>query len=46
MSDTEWHFTIWENVKYHDGTTLTVDDVVYSLNRPRAARRWAPCSSR
>lgn len=36
VSDSEWHFTIWDNVKYHDGSTLTVDDVVYSLNRARA----------
>ena len=35
VSDTEWHFTIWDNVKYHDGTTLTVDDVVYSLSRAK-----------
>src|SRR5512144_753692 len=37
VSDTEWHFTIWQNVKFHDGTTLTVDDVVYSLNRGKAS---------
>ena len=36
VKDTEWHFTIWDNVKYHDGSTLTVDDVVYSLNRAKA----------
>jgi peptide/nickel transport system substrate-binding protein len=36
VSDSEWHFTIWDNVKYHDGSTLTVDDVVYSLNRAKA----------
>lgn len=36
VSDTEWHFTIWDNVKYHDGSALTVDDVVYSLNRAKA----------
>jgi len=36
VSDTEWHFTIWENVKYHDGGVLTVDDVVYSLQRAQA----------
>ena len=36
VSDTEWHFTIYDNVKYHDGSTLTVDDVVYSLNRAKA----------
>ena len=37
VSDTEWHFTIWQGVKFHDGTTLTVDDVVYSLNRGKAS---------
>ena len=37
VSDTEWHFTIWDNVKFHDGTTLTVDDVVYSLNRAKVS---------
>ncbi len=36
VNDSEWHLTIWDNVKYHDGTTLTVDDVVYSLNRAKA----------
>ena len=36
VSDTEWHFTLWENVKFHDGTTLTADDVVYSLNRAKS----------
>ncbi len=36
VSDTEWRFTIWDNVKYHDGSTLSVDDVVYSLNRAKA----------
>lgn len=36
INDTEWHFTIWENVKAHDGSTITADDVVYSLNRAKA----------
>jgi len=36
-SATEWHFTIWDNVKYHDGSTLTIDDVVYSLNRAKGS---------
>lgn len=35
VSDTEWHFKIYEGVKNHDGTTLTADDVVYSLNRTK-----------
>jgi peptide/nickel transport system substrate-binding protein len=36
VSDTEWQFTIWSGVRFHDGTTLTVDDVVYSLKRAKA----------
>ncbi|MCL2321539.1 MAG: ABC transporter substrate-binding protein, partial [Oscillospiraceae bacterium] len=35
VSDTEWQFTIYTGVKNHDGTTLTIDDVVYSLNRTK-----------
>lgn len=35
VSDTEWHFKIYPNVKAHDGSTLTADDVVYSLNRTK-----------
>lgn len=37
VSDTEWHFKIWENVKYHDGSMLTIDDVVYCLNRAKGS---------
>jgi len=35
VSDTEWHFTIYDNVKTHDGNILTADDVVFSLNRTK-----------
>ena len=28
-----WTFHLNENVKYHDGTTVTADDVVYSVER-------------
>ena len=28
-----WTFNLYENVKYHDGTTVTADDVVYSIDR-------------
>ena len=35
ISDTEWHFTIYDNIPNHDGSTLTVDDVVHSLNRTK-----------
>lgn len=39
-----WVFTIRDGVKFHDGTTLTADDVVASLSRnldPSAASVWA-----
>ena len=35
VSDTEWHFKIYENIVSHDGTPLTADDVVHSLNRTK-----------
>jgi peptide/nickel transport system substrate-binding protein len=31
-----WHFALREGVTFHDGTPLTVDDVVFSLERARA----------
>jgi peptide/nickel transport system substrate-binding protein len=33
ISDTEIEFDIRQGVKFHDGTPLTVDDVVFSLRR-------------
>lgn len=33
----EYTFTIREGVKFHNGDTMTVDDVVYSLNRAVAS---------
>lgn len=33
ISDTEWKIYIREGVKFHDGTPLNADAVVYSLNR-------------
>jgi peptide/nickel transport system substrate-binding protein len=33
VSDTEWKITLREGVKFHDGTTMDADAVVYSLNR-------------
>ena len=33
VSDTEWRFTIWDDVKAHDGSYITIDDVVWSLNQ-------------
>ena len=33
ISDTELEFDIRQGVKFHDGTPLTVDDVVFSIRR-------------
>ena len=35
VSDTEWHFKIYDGIKCHDGSILTADDVVDSLNRTK-----------
>ena len=35
VSETEWRFTIYPDVKCHDGSILTAEDVVYSLNRTK-----------
>src|SRR6266700_1365863 len=33
MSPTQWRFNLRKNVKFHDGTPFTADDVVFSYNR-------------
>ena len=36
ISATQMRFTLREGVKFHDGTVMNADDVVYSLNRAMA----------
>lgn len=33
VSELEWKFTIRKDVKFHDGSSLTASDVVFSINR-------------
>ncbi|SRR5260221_2087054 len=33
VSETQWRFNLRKNVKFHDGTPFTADDVVFSYNR-------------
>ena len=35
LSPTQWRFKLRPNVKFHDGTPFTADDVVYSVIRAR-----------
>jgi peptide/nickel transport system substrate-binding protein len=35
-SPTTWRFNLRKNVKFHDGTPFTADDVIFSLQRSRA----------
>ncbi|WP_234794787.1 ABC transporter substrate-binding protein [Xaviernesmea oryzae] len=36
LSDTQWQFKLRENVRFHDRSPFTADDVVYSLERVRS----------
>lgn len=42
LSDTEIEFTIRDDVKFHDGTPLTAEDVVYSVKRITDPARLFP----
>jgi peptide/nickel transport system substrate-binding protein len=41
-SDTEWIIPLRQGIKFHDGTPLNADAVIYSLNRVKddANNRW------
>jgi peptide/nickel transport system substrate-binding protein len=34
INDTTWEFKLRDGVRFHDGSPLTADDVVFSLDRP------------
>lgn len=36
VSDTRWEFKLRDNVRFHDGSAFTADDVVYTIERIRS----------
>jgi peptide/nickel transport system substrate-binding protein len=36
LSKTEWEFTLREGVRFHDGSSFTAQDVIYSIERVRS----------
>lgn len=36
LDNTTWEFTLRDDVKWHDGTPFTADDLIYSYTRARA----------
>jgi peptide/nickel transport system substrate-binding protein len=38
LSPTMWQFELREGVRFHDGTPFTADDVVFSIERAKAAK--------
>jgi peptide/nickel transport system substrate-binding protein len=46
VDETSWEFKLRSNVKFHDGTALSVDDVIFSFNRvPNVPKSPAPKTS-
>ena len=46
VDDTTWEFKLRANVKFHDGSPLTVDDVIFTFNRvPNVPKSPAPKTS-
>lgn len=46
IDDLTWEFKLRANVKFHDGSPLTVEDVIFSFNRiPNVPKSPAPKSS-
>lgn len=39
MDDYTWQFEIYDDVKFHDGSPLTTDDVIFSIERARKGGR-------